>query len=263
MEMGMMNLEETRKDLESLLLGVRKVVQEGFFSTNDHKFKSKQDANDLLTKYDTKSNEMILEHLEKNYPDISIISEESPAIMKKSEYAFAIDPLDGTRNFVRNIPVFFVGIGLIKDNETVLSITINPITNEIFWAIKGKGAFRNGDRISVGKRTIELSDVVVRTLPDKQLEKKIVSEIVDRVHQVKNNMCSHEEISGVAFDRYDGFVSQGSSIWDYCHYLIVKEAGGKVTDWEGDAFDLSKKNIIVSNGIIHDKLIDAVKSSTQ
>jgi myo-inositol-1(or 4)-monophosphatase len=72
-------------------------------------------------------------------------------------------------------------------------------------------------------------------------------------------MCSHEELSGIACDKYDWFISKGSSPWDYCHYLLVEEAWGKVTDWEGNEFDISKDNIVASNGIIHDALLQAVK----
>jgi myo-inositol-1(or 4)-monophosphatase len=72
-------------------------------------------------------------------------------------------------------------------------------------------------------------------------------------------MCCHDEISGIACDRYDGFISKGSSPWDYCHYLLVEEAGGKVTDWNGNNFDISKDNIVISNGIIHNELLQAVK----
>jgi myo-inositol-1(or 4)-monophosphatase len=209
----------------------------------------------MLTKYDIEINDKILKHLESYYPEISVISEESDDILKASEYAFVIDPIDGTRNFVRNIPVFYIGIGLIKNNETLLCVTYNPITEELFWAIKGQGAFKNNTRLKVSDRIIGLSDLQIRTVPDKKLEKEIVNKVVENVFAVKNEMCSHHEISGVACARYDGLISRNSKSWDYCHYLLVEEAGGKVTDWKGEKFDLSKDNIIVSNGIIHNDLL--------
>jgi len=193
------------------------------------------------------------------YFNISIISEEAHEIRKGSEYSFVVDPIDGTRNFVRNIPVFFIGIGLVKNGKTILSITYNPITKDLFYAIKNKGAFLKNKQIKVSDRTLELSDLNIRTLPDKQLERQVVSKIIANAHQVKNNMCCHDEIAGIACDRYDGFISKGSSPWDYCHYLLVEEAGGKVTDWDGNEFDISKDNVIISNGIIHNELLKAVK----
>lgn len=254
----MLNLESIKNDLELLLKTVGSIVKVGYESKNKE-FTGKRDANDMLTKYDTETNIKILEHLEKNYPSISIISEEADEISKDSEYVFVVDPIDGTRNFVRNIPVFYIGIALVKNNETLLCLTYNPITEELFWAIKGQGSYKNSTKLKVSERIITLSDLQIRTLPDKKLEKEIVCKIIEKAHQVKNEMSCHHEISGVACDRYDGFVSKNSSPWDYCHYLLVEEAGGKVTDWNGEKFDISKDNIIASNGVIHDELLNIVK----
>lgn len=254
----MLDLEKIKNDLEILLIDLGKTVKEDYENRNKD-FTSKIDANDLLTKIDVEINNKILSHIEKNYPEITIISEEADTITKSSEYAFVVDPIDGTRNFVRNIPIFYIGIGLIKNNKTILCITYNPILEEMFWAIKGKGSFRNNIKIKVSDRNLGLSDVNIRTLPDKKLEKEVVCRIIENVHQVKNNMCCHDEISGVACDKFDGFISKGSSPWDYCHYLLIEEAGGKVTDWDGEEFDISKNNIVASNGIIHSELLKAVK----
>lgn len=256
----MIDLNKVKDDLQELLISLGKVVKEDFEEKNKD-FTSKRDANDLLTKTDVETNEKILNYLKKNYSEISIISEEADKIEKSSEYAFVIDPIDGTRNFVRNIPIFHIGIGLVQNNKTVLCITYNPISEEIIWAIKGKGCFRNNVKVQVSDRTLELSDVIIRTLPNKKLEKEIVSKIIENVYQVKNNMCCHDEISGVACDKFDGFVSKGSSAWDYCHYLLIEEAGGKVTDWEGKDFDITKDNMIGSNGIIHTELLKVIKKN--
>lgn len=254
----MIDLNAIKNDLEQLLLKAGKLVEVGYIDKNKE-FSTKTDANDLLTKYDIEVNDLILKHLENKYSDFSIISEEASEITKGSEYSFVVDPIDGTRNFVRNIPVFFIGIGLVKDKKTLLSITYNPITKDLFYAIKNKGAFLNGKQIRVSDRVLNLSDINVRTLPNKKLEKEVVSGIIENVHQVKNNMCCHDEISGIACNRYDGFISKGSSPWDYCHYLLVEEAGGKVTDWNGEEYDISKDNVVMSNGIIHDELLIATK----
>lgn len=254
----MLNLESIKNDLEFLFKDIGASVKEGYESKNKD-FVGKRDANDMLTKYDTETNAKILEHLEKNYPDISIISEEADEISKDSEYAFVVDPIDGTRNFVRNIPVFYIGIALVKNNETLLCLTYNPVTEELFWAIKGQGAYKNEMRLKVSDRTINLSDLAIRTLPDKKLEKEVVCKIIETAHQVKNEMSCHHEISGVACDRYDGFISKNSSPWDYCHYLLVEEAGGKVSDWKGEKFDISKDNIVASNGVVHDDLLEILK----
>ena len=254
----MIYLNEIKNDLEKLLYKVGKIIERGYKDKNKE-VSPKSDANDLLTKYDVKVNNIILKHLESKYPKISIISEEAPRIIKKSDYFFVVDPIDGTRNFVRNIPVFFTGISLVESEKTILTVTYNPIEKNLFYAIKNKGAFLNGKQIKVSDRILESSDVNIRILPDKLLEKQVVSNIISDVYQVKNNMCCHDEIAGIACDRYDGFISKGSSPWDYCHYLLVEEAGGKVTDWNGEEFNILKNNIIISNGIIHNELLKALK----
>lgn len=253
----MLDLEAIKNDLEILLLQLGKIAKEAYLNKNK-KFNVKSHENDLLTSTDVEINKLILNHLEKNYPQISVISEESEKITKDSKYAFVVDPIDGTKNFVRNIPIFYMGIGLVENNKTIFCITHNPISQETFWAVKGKGTFLNNEKIFVGDRKLNLSDVTIRTCSSKKLEKKVVSNMIERVHQVKNDFCSHHEISCVACNRFDGFVSKGSYSWDYCQYLLVEEAGGTVTDWEGNEYDISKDNIIVSNGIIHSELLNLV-----
>lgn len=255
---GMLNLESIKNDLEFLLKDAGASVKKGYESKNKE-FVGKRDANDMLTKYDTETNTKILEHLEKNYPDISIISEEADEISKESEYSFLVDPIDGTRNFVRNIPVFYIGIALVKNNETLLCLTYNPITEELFWAIKGQGAYKNEMRLKVSDREIDKSDLLIEIVHDKDLNKEVVYKGIGIAYQVKNVMSMHHNLSGVACDRYDGLISKNSKSWDYCHYLLVEEAGGKVTDWKGEKFDISKDNIIASNGVIHDDLLSIVK----
>ena len=244
-----LDLQSIKEDLEQLLYKAAEIARRGFES--EHKdTQTKSDANDVVTKYDIEINDLIVDHLRENYPDFSIISEESPTLSGTSDYSFVIDPIDGTRNFTRGVPIFFTGIGIAKDEQAIFSITLNPITDELFYAIKGGGAFCNGQRLKVSTRTAPLSDITLCTFPDKTHQKNIFLNIIERVHQIRNNVCCHEEISGVACQKYDAFVAKGPSAWDYYHYLLVEEAGGRVTDWAGDEFDISKDNIIVSNGEI-------------
>ncbi|MEK7143446.1 MAG: inositol monophosphatase family protein [Patescibacteria group bacterium] len=144
-EYSLLNLESIKNDLGVLLKGIGVSLKDGF-ENGSKEFSHKRDANDILTKYDTETNNKILQYLEKKYPDISIVSEEADEISKTSEYSFVIDPIDGTRNFVRSIPIFYIGIGLVKDNETLLCVTYNPISQELFWAIKGRGAYLNNKK---------------------------------------------------------------------------------------------------------------------
>jgi len=254
--LDMSDLNKIKDDLESLLRKAWDLVKEWFEDT-EKDVKAKRDANDVLTKYDLAANDLIVNYLEANYPDFSIISEEAPAIQKESEFAFIIDPIDGTRNFVRWIPVFYSGIWLTKNNKVILCITYNAISDEMFWAIKGQWAYKNNTKITVSDRTLPVSDIIVRVRWNKNQEKRVVSNIIEDVYQVKNNMCCHDEISWIACKRYDWFIVEWSSSWDYCQYLLVEEAWWKVTDREWNELDIFKGRAIMSNGVIHDKLIKA------
>lgn len=255
----MANNHQILEDLKKLLYTVGSKLREGFES-RDKSVTTKSDPNDLLTKYDIDVNNLILNHLQNKYPEFSIISEESPEISKSGNYSFIIDPIDGTRNFVRGIPTFFSGIGVVQDGEPIITITYNPIIDSMYCGVKNEGSYKNGVRLKVSERTLGLSDVQIRVLKNKSLENRIVSNIIEKVYQVKNDMCCHEEISGVASNRYDGAILKGSYPWDFCHALLVEEAGGKVTDWNGNKFTLESDNIVLSNGIIHEELLKLIQN---
>ena len=119
-------LYKIKDDLKKLILKVGKIVEEGYHS-NEKEITTKTHKNDFLTKYDLLANSMIVNYIKEKYPDINIISEEEPKINNKSEYSFIIDPIDGTMNFVRKIPIFYSGIALAKNNKTILCLTYNPI----------------------------------------------------------------------------------------------------------------------------------------
>ena len=254
-----LDLDVIKIDLEQLLLSLKDIAKKEFENTHkDVSYKSHQ--NDFVTQTDILLNSILIAHLEKNYPSISIISEESDTISKHSTYSFVIDPIDGTRNFVRQIPQFYIGIGLIKENKTILCLTYNPILDELFHAIHTKGAFVNNTPITIENRELQDSDIIVR-LGYKNEEKQAIltSQLLPKICHIKNTGSTHDELAGVAYNRYDGFISKGSSPWDNCQYLLVEEAGGKVTDFNGDDFNVFTEHIVASNKTIHSQLLHYTK----
>ncbi len=251
-------LYKIKENIEFLVKDVGKIVKEGF-ENRAPVISTKRDANDLLTEYDIKTNDLILKFVRKNYPDFTIYSEEAEKEVGSNDYSFLIDPIDGTRNFVRGIPIFFVGVGLAKGNDVIFSMTYNPISQDLFYAIKGEGAYLNGVKINVSDRGLETSDIQCEFPFDVNLAKEVMVKLRNKVCSLKTDYCAHYDITGVACDRFDALLSIGPQSWDFCHYLLVEEAGGKVTDWNGEKFDLSKDNIILSNGVIHDDLLKLLK----
>ncbi len=252
-----MNVQKTKEDLLKLIQKSGEIVRKGY-AEKDKGERSKEGLGDILTKFDLEVDSLIVNHLRKNYPDCSIMSEESPLIEKASEYIFLIDPIDGTSNFVKGVPLFHTGIALAEHNKVVLSLTYNPITNELFHAVKNEGAFLNNKRVKVSDEGIEKATINLRTWPDMHLEEKLKARFGEVTHNIGNQKCSHDEISGISSGKYGAFVSSGSSPWDYCHYLLVTEAGGKVTDWKGEEFDVTKNNILLSNGNLHSQLLSVL-----
>jgi myo-inositol-1(or 4)-monophosphatase len=263
-----MNLQPIVTDLECLLADIAKPVKTNFYSGDKIDFaNTKKDRQDLVTKFDTENNKIICEYLRKTYPDYSIVSEEDDPLFGNSEYAFVVDPIDGTRNFIKRIPQFHIGIGLVKIKdkhsnntfsklgETVASVTINPATDEIYSAIKDNGAFCNGEKISVSSNNCNDATVGVWVLNDRIGTLGVLTKIMEHIYHITNPFCAHHELSNTACGKYEAKISKGCPPWDYCHYLLVQEAGGKVTNWEGNPYDNSMRDIIASNGVFHDELV--------
>lgn len=253
-----MDIEKIKDCIIDLLYEIGIKVKDDFKKHNKE-YDTKSSPTDFLTKTDTEVNSKIVEFLSKNYPDYSIISEEADEIKKESDYSFVVDPIDGTGNFIKSIPLFHIGIGLVKNGKSILSVTYNPVLEDMFWAIKGKGAFKNNIKISVSDRDLDYAHVVARVDKNRVLNKKLVSTIIGDVYQIRNNLCSHEELSGVSCGNYDAYISSGSKPWDLCHYLLVEEAGGIVTDWNGDEFNINKSKIIAASKEVHEDLIKLIK----
>lgn len=248
------------KDIRNILLEVGKLLKEGYKNVDKgFSYKDKQET-DYLTKYDLKANELIINFLKKKYPYISIISEESIDDLTDSEFKFIIDPIDGTRNFTRGIPQFMSGIGFAKSDEIIFCATYDSIHDKMYWAQKGKGAFCNDNKINVSRvGDILKSDVDINFPADKTLQSEFMKKFTLKSGICRNIYCSHITISYVSYGVIDAYVSKGNQLWDYCQYLLIEEAGGKVTDFKGGKFDLSKDNIVCSNGLVHGEVLLIIK----
>lgn len=241
-----------------------KIIQK--YSGKEHKktFKN-EDKSDFATKADLEAEEKIVAILTKNFPTHNIIAEEKNRINKGSEYTWVIDPLDGSLFYIKGLPLFAVSIGLLQNNQPVLGVIYDISTKDLYFAQKGKGAYLNDKRIAVSKEA-ELEAAVVnmdfghRARRRQKLESYIIT-LADKM----GYLCALGPAVGIL-----GLLGKGSLdayvvtawIWDFAAgAVIVKEAGGKVTDFEGKEPDWSKDrlNIVASNGLIHDQILEALK----
>ena len=216
---------------------------------------------DFVSSADKRTEKIIIEELQKASPDYGIISEEIGVINKANENnRWIIDPIDGTFNFLHGIPQFAISIAYEENKEILCGVVFNPITNEMFCAEKGNGAYLNNSRIRVsGKKKIENAMIV--TGGPKQISKikeKIFSEylnISEKVANVRKFGSAALDMAYVACGRFDAYWQRELNYWDIAAgIIIVKEAGGFINFFEEDKNNLLNKNIIASNPTIHEEL---------
>ena len=226
---------------------------------------SKKAPGDFVSSADKRTEKILIEELQKAHPDYGIITEETGLINKSNiKNRWIIDPIDGTMNFLNSIPQFAISVGYEEDGEIKCGVIFNPITNEMFYAEKGNGAFLNNTRIRVSNNK-KLNDALIVTGGPKQsskIKKKIFSEYINVSMQVSNVRklgSAALDMAYVASGRFDGYWQRELNYWDIAAgIIIVKEAGGYIDFFEEEANLPFRRNIIATNSNIHNKLIDII-----
>lgn len=228
-----------------------------YFRGNELDIRSKLNDSDVVTAADKAAEKVLIDHIREAYPDHSILSEESGADQHAGDYRWVIDPLDGTTNFSQGLPLFSVSIGIEHDGETVVGVVFAPYLNELFHAVRGEGAWLNGEPISVsGKTTLEQS-VVATGFPVDKLENPDnnldnVARVMPLVRGMRRLGSAAIDLCYVAAGFLDGYWELNLHAWDAsAGLLIVEEAGGSYTHFRFD------RNISVVAGTpaIHDLLL--------
>jgi myo-inositol-1(or 4)-monophosphatase len=219
----------------------------------------------LVTEVDKKAEEIIKNHLKKDFPLISILGEELGG-EGKSELLWVIDPLDGTNNFAHGFPIFCISIALLKNKTSLIGVVYDPLREELFWSVKEKGSFLNKKRIFVSK-TKKLSNSLLATGFYYEFKSQFDTNIEHFINflyhcqGVRRTGAAAIDLSWVASGRLDGFWELGLKPWDTAAgFLLVKEAGGKITKLNGKKFNPFHPEIVASNGLIHKQMINTLKS---
>lgn len=221
---------------------------------------SKEGRHNLVTEYDHLSEKTIIAFLKQHVPGSYFLAEESGATGKDTGGTlWIIDPLDGTVNFAHQIPFFSVSIGVQSEGKVVSGVVYQPITHELFVAETGKGAFLNGQQLRVSEvRRLEMA--ILATGFPYDLAKNpfhCIDHFVDILKlgiPVRRMGCASIDLAYTAAGRFDGFFEVELGPWDVAAgKLLVEEAGGKVTHWDKERFDIySRKPVWASNGHLHD-----------
>jgi len=226
---------------------------------------SSKGPGDFVSSADKRTERIIIEELQKAHPEYGIITEETGIINKSNiKNRWIIDPIDGTMNFLNGVPQFAISVGYEENNEIKCGVIFNPITNEMFCAEKGNGAYLNNSRIRVSNKK-KIQDAMVVTGGPKQVSKikdKIFSEYIkvsNKVSNVRKFGSAALDMAYVACGRFDGYWQRELNYWDIAAGIIIlKEAGGFVDFFEEDINLPLKKNIIASNSNIHDELKELI-----
>ena len=222
-------------------------------------------TSDFVTYVDKESEELIINTIQNVFPGHHFLAEESIKDNAGHEYRWIIDPLDGTTNFIHSYPAFCVSIALEHNNEIILGVIFDPQKNELFTAEKGKGAFLNDHPIKISTITDMSSCLVTTGFPFKLKEMmdpylKLFKNILFRVSDIRRAGSAALDLAHLACGRCEAFFEIGLSPWDIAAGVImIKEAGGIVTDFGGGTDYMTTGNIVAGAPAIHPEILKEVK----
>lgn len=237
------------------------VLRKGFGTS--YKIELKPGIQNFVTEYDHASEKLILDQIQKKYPHHSFLCEESGSILKdNSEILWVIDPLDGTTNFAHHIPLFCISIGAYNHQDMMTGVIYQPMTDELFVAEKGTGAYLNGKKLQVSKTNKFTGSVGATGFP-RSIEENPLNCIDHFIHILKSGTIirnlgsSAINLAYIAAGRFDAYWAISLHSWDIAAgKLLIEEAGGQVTTYGGQRYDiLSDAPIVATNGIIHAELL--------
>lgn len=246
------------------------------YFNNTFTISNKAGVNNLVTEADHASEKAIIEVIKKEFPHHQILTEESGEISHTAGPAespeiikWIIDPIDGTVNFAHGIPINCVSIAIEKDQKIIMAAVYNPHMSELFFAEKGLGATLNDKLIRVSDQAQTIKSCLVTGFPYMYINEpngplEIFERFIRKGVPVRRLGSAAIDLCWVAAGRFDGFYEHKLEPWDSAAgYLIVEEAGGKVTDLDGKEFSPYQHKILATNGKIHEDMLAVIKGEKQ
>ncbi|MCX8022019.1 MAG: inositol monophosphatase [Syntrophorhabdaceae bacterium] len=220
----------------------------------------------IVTEVDIACQEKLIALIHDNFPEESVISEEKDnSFVSNNKNRWIIDPLDGTTNYAHGYPFFCTSLGYEQKGEITHGVVYNPIFNELFYAVKGKGAYLNGEKIRVSKVDNLTSSLLATGFPydirtNRRNNIDHFLKFLLKAQAIRRDGSAALNLSYVAAGRFDGFWELSLNPWDMAAgVLMVSEAGGMVTDFGGEGFNLYRDEIIASNSLIHKAMVETIK----
>lgn len=232
------------------------------FNASDVELKG---VSNLVSYVDKTAEKQFVEKLKAVFPEAGFIAEEDASLEKAERYNWVIDPLDGTTNFVHDFPCYATSVALLDGNKILLGVVYAINLDECFYAWKNGGAWKNGERISVSKTNIIRDSLIATGFPYDALDRhetymKLYSEIQQGSHGIRRAGSAATDTAYVACGRFEAYYEYGLQAWDMAAgALLVKEAGGIVTDFSGGNNFLSKREFLCGTSGVHAALLERIK----
>lgn len=245
-------------DLQAVVREAGKLFDEGYFASKEVRFKG---TVDLVTEYDVAIERQLTGALKELFPDFMIIGEESHAADVSYPDAIYIDPIDGTTNFVHSLPFCCISVGVYRTYEPWMGVVYNPILNEMFWATKGGGAFFNGTKLEVSKQTDLQQSLIATGFPYTKVDEgedlewvmANLRNLLPKCRDIRRFGSAALDLCYVAKGLFDGYYECNLKPWDVAAgQLIVREAGGTVSDGRNEDYRLGEPILVASNGLIQE-----------
>ena len=220
---------------------------------------------DLVTKTDRECEDLIIKHINSEFPGHSILAEESGAQDTKSDYQWVIDPLDGTTNFVHGYPAFAVSIGVLINGVPTIGVVVEMPNINLYTAIKGKGAFVEGKPISVSTTSDLIQSLLVTGFgyehgDNWNTNMDLFKSFTHKTQGVRRLGAAAVDICHVACGKVDGYWEFDLSPWDSAAGIIIAaEAGAMITRMDGGEYSIYDDQILISNGQLHDRMLQEIK----
>ena len=225
---------------------------------------NKKGAIDLVTEADTASEKVVIESIRKAFPAHTILAEESGLSRGGAPYRWIVDPLDGTTNFAHSLGLFAVSIACAKEDDILCGVVFNPVTMELFSAVKGGGAELNGRPICVSGTADIVDSLLVTGFPYNVRD--IMDQVMTRMTRCLAASQGVRRLGSAALDlcylacgRFEGFWEQNLKPWDTAAgLLIAREAGARVTDFTNRDYRIDSPQLLATNGKIHHQMLELI-----
>jgi len=248
--------------LKQLALEAGKIIHEGYHATKEITHKG---TVDLVTQYDVAVEKFVMERLQVDFSEYILIGEESHEGSYHYDKAIYIDPIDGTTNFVHGFPHLALSIGVWEEGKPVMAVVYNPILEEMFWAVRGEGAYLGEKRLSVSTQDTLQQSLIGTGFPYAKVNAGVeyhwvidcLTNLLPHIRDIRRLGAAAVDICYLAEGKIDAFYEIDLKPWDVAGgILILQEAGGKVSNVAGNAYDFDDKSIVCSNGLVHEQLLE-------